>query len=91
MRKGQLVIVCIATTLSLDCDAGSLPRKENIAIIILQMGCPSPADQSYCVIPFMLLQRVSEIFSLGNPLGQSHGNIEAYSVQSATVQVRPDD
>jgi hypothetical protein len=63
MRKGQLVIARIATTLSLDRDAGSLPRKENIAIIILQMGRPSPADQGYCVTPFVLLRRVSEIFS----------------------------
>jgi hypothetical protein len=30
----MLVIACLATTLSLDQDAGSLPRKENIAIII---------------------------------------------------------
>jgi hypothetical protein len=33
MRKGQLVIARIATTLSLDRDAGSLPGKENVAVI----------------------------------------------------------
>jgi len=70
MRKGHAHHFPLVTTLSLDRNAGSLPGKENIAIIILPMSRPCPADQDYCITPFVLPQRVSEIFSREDPLGQ---------------------
>jgi hypothetical protein len=76
MRKGHAHHYPLATTLSLDHDAGSLPGRENIAIIILPMRHLSPADQEYCITPFVLLRRASEIFSRADPLEQSHERLK---------------
>jgi hypothetical protein len=62
---------------------------QNIAIIILPMDRLSAADLDYCVTPFVLLQRMSKIFSCADPLGQSHATVPNLQLYKCNLMINP--